>query len=164
MLEYPNWYNCEDLINDFCKRISSYDKFEIADCLVALIHKSKRKMDIKCELEYVTDNFRCNNEVARIDVIQTISSLIIEVPTQFSDKSIRNNILGLKYIYEFSKIEISDSELIVNEKLNIRREVAPIVSALLQMDDMNGNDTLALWNTYYNDNNTFNDVKNGFVS
>ena len=121
-------------------------------------------MDIKCELEYVTDNFRCNNEVARIDVIQTISSLIIEVPTQFSDKSIRNIILGLKYIYEFSKIEISDSELIVNEKLNIRREVAPIVSALLQMDDMNGNDTLALWNTYYNDNNTFNDVKNGFVS
>ena len=163
MLEYPNWYNCEDLIADFCKRISSYDKFEITDCLVALIHKSKRKMDIKCELEYVTDNFRCNNEVARIDVIQTISSLIIEVPTQFSDKSIQNIILGLKYIYESSKIEISDSELIVNEKLNIRREVAPIVSALLQMDGINDNETLSTWYTYYNDDNTFNDVKEGFV-
>ena len=106
---------------------------------------------------------RCNNEVARIDVIQTISSLIIEVPTQFSDKSIQNIILGLKYIYESSKIEISDSELIVNEKLNIRREVAPIVSALLQMDGINDNETLSTWYTYYNDDNTFNDVKEGFV-
>lgn len=166
MSVYPEWYSHKDLVDDFCKKINSYDKFEIVDCLTALIQKSKCGMDVKNELEYIMENFRCNRDIARINLIQTISYFIMNNKELFTDKAIKNLLLGLKSLFEFTKIEKTDSEFTVNDKLNICKEVAIIISALLETPSWNlyNNETLLSWKSYYKDEETFNDVKNKFLS
>lgn len=81
----------------------------------------------------------------------------------FGYGTIRSNLLmGLNRLYALTQIESTDSELQANEKLYLRKMVAPIVLQLLK-DKSNTDANLSEWQTYYVSPEICLDIKNSFL-
>lgn len=157
---FPEWYDSQIQNKEFHQSLSSNNVDYIVDCLNYVIREINNGHDVNDKLVVVSENFRCNTEPARISIIRTISHYI-DCRRNNIPANIQQNIeLGLNNLFTYSTIEDTDSELIVNEKLDIRKEVAPIIGTL--RNTMTNNDIVNQWVSYYEDNSTFLEIKKAF--
>ena len=75
----------------------------------------------------------------------------------------QNLIMGLRRLYATTIVNITDSELVVNEKMNLRRLVAPIVRKLVNdgVED-SGYMVISQCKDYYESDETCWDIRNWY--
>ena len=161
---FSEWYDDNLLDEEFYNQISSNDNCYVTDCLVSLKKEIKQGLDVKKKVEYITENFRCNKKTGQSAVIDTISFILSKHPDQMSQRAVQNIVLGLNCLYNETEIEKTDMELQINEKLYLRKEVASIVASLISKEVTFLPEVLVKWKAYYEDKDTFLDVKREFVT
>lgn len=152
----------EDLKREMPERLASPDDRLLADCINAIIYLGNKGADINDWVEILSEYFRGNAEQGRIAIISALG-IILSQKDYFGYGTIRSNLLmGLNRLYALTQIESTDSELQANEKLYLRKMVAPIVLQLLK-DKSNTDANLSEWQTYYVSPETCLDIKNSFL-
>lgn len=152
----------EDLKREMPERLASPDDRLLADCINAIIYLGNNGADINDWVEILSEYFRGNAEQGRIAIISALG-IILSQKDYFGYGTIRSNLLmGLNRLYALTQIESTDSELQANEKLYLRKMVAPIVLQLLK-DKSNTDANLSEWQTYYVSPETCLDIKNSFL-
>ncbi len=73
-----------------------------------------------------------------------------------------NLIIGLGRLFSATRISDTDSEIEANNKMNLRRLVAPIVSKLIHCSSSESDEILSPWDNYYNSTETCWDIKNEY--
>lgn len=155
--------NVESLKSEVPERLASPEDKFVADCINAIVYLSNIGIDVKDWVQVISEYFRGNAEQGRIPIISALNNLL---PLKdFMDYgTIRTNLyIGLKRLYNATQIETTDNELKANQKMYLRKIVAPIVRLLL-IDKSNTISDLSEWQVYYNSQETCLDIKNNFFN
>ena len=155
--------NVESLKSEVPERLASPEDKFVADCINAIVYLSNIGIDVKDWVQVISEYFRGNAEQGRIPIISAMNNLL---PLKdFMDYgTIRTNLyIGLKRLYNATQIETTDNELKANQKMYLRKIVAPIVRLLL-IDKSNTISDLSEWQVYYNSQETCLDIKNNFFN
>ena len=152
----------EDLKRELPEHLASTDDRLIADCINAIVYLGNNGADIKDWVEVISEYFRGNAEQGRVAIISALN-IILPRKDYLSYGEIRSNLLiGLKRLFASTQIDSSDSELQANEKMYLRKMVAPIVRLLLK-DNSDTNANLSEWISYYSSPETCLDIRNNFL-
>lgn len=143
-------------------RLGALDERAIKDCVKAIIFLSKTGVDVMKWVEVISEYFRSNEHLGRISMISGLEYLL-SIKGCLDYANILSNIkIGLKRIFDSTVIQESDDEFYANEKMYLRKIVAPIVCRLWQKESDNGDEVIAEWLSYYGSDETCLDIKNYF--
>lgn len=144
------------------KRMNASDKHYLADCISSVWLLYQRGMDVTDYVELISEYFRSNAEQGRGQIIWGIC-LFIEQAFCLEHASIRQNLmLGLERLYDDTLIEKTDDELAANNKMNLRKSVAPVVRELIRFCSGEVPASLLAWKAYYESSDTCWDIRHAF--
>lgn len=151
-----------DLKAEVLERLGYSEERFVSDCINAVVYLNNTGVDIKDCVEVISEYFRGNSEQGRILIINALNCLL---PNNdfLSYGSVRSNVqIGLKRIYASTVIEATDNEFQTNQKMFLRKIVAPIVHILIKGESV-FEKNIEEWLNYYNSIETCLDIKNRFL-
>ena len=151
------------LEDEIQNRLNSTDTHTIVDCISSIKLLLQNGIDVKKYVELISEYFRCNVVRGRSEIIWGLG-LFVEQPFFAEDASIRQNLtLGLRRLFDDTMMEPTDDEITANDKMNLRRSVAPIVRELINYSAIKIPQILLIWKDYYENKETCWDIKNSFI-
>ena len=151
-----------DLDMEIHNRMNSSDKHAIVDCIRSIKLLLQKEIDVVGYVELISEYFRCNAEIGRNEILWGLCQFT-EQPFFTKNRLIRHNlIMGLERLYDDTVIENTDDEITANNKMYLRKSVAPIVRVLIKYYHGEIPQTLLIWKEYYESKETCWDIRNSF--
>ncbi len=150
-----------DVNEEIDSRLGASDERIVDDCLSAIVYLDQKGQNTAKWVEKISEYFRGGCEKGRIYYINVLNYFEDKKDYKISENTRKNLLIGLGRLFAATTVQITDTELVVNEKMNLRRLVAPIVRRLVSDGIDDSHDLIiSRYREYYENEETCLDVRN----
>ena len=150
-----------DVNEEIDSRLGASDERIVDDCLSAIVYLDQKGQNTAKWVEKISEYFRGGCEKGRIYYINVLNYFADKKDYKISENTRKNLLIGLGRLFAATTVQITDTELVVNEKMNLRRLAAPIVRRLVPDGIDDSHDLIiSRYREYYENEETCLDVRN----
>ncbi len=157
-----------DLEKEILSALSSSSEEAISDAISGILTLARKGNDVTRIISTVSDNFRCCKREGLCYCINCLKEILWKDYRQYISKEFIQNIeLGLAYLKEYTTINESDDDLIVDDKLLYRQHIASLLPRLVEYYEPKHQDLppiVSEWVKIVSNQNEFSDIRNAYIN
>ena len=153
-----------DIDHEIKWRLGSSDERVIENCVKTIVYLDMRGLYVTPYVELMTEYFRGDAEQGKKNMISGLNYFIEKKFFVVTDPMRENLILGLGRLFGNTNVDITDSELEVNNKLHLRLMAATIVRRMVDETGDKMEEILSQCKTYYESKETCWDIRNRYYN
>ena len=152
-----------DVSKEIDSRLGAADERVVNDCVKAIVYLDLTGQDTAEWVEKISEYFRGDAERGRIYYIIGLNHFAEKKDYPINEVARKNVAIGLGRLFAATNVSITDSEIAVNEKMNLRRLVAPIARRLVDDGIDDSRDLIiSQCRDYYESDETCWDIRNWY--
>ena len=136
----------------------------IENCIKTIVYLDMQGQNVTPYVELMTEYFRGDAAQGKKNMISGLNYFMEKKGFVVTDPMRENLILGLGRLFGNTNVDITDSELEINNKLHLRLMVATIVRRLVDETGDKMEEILSECKTYYESKETCWDIRNRYYN
>ncbi|MCI2087919.1 MAG: SIR2 family protein [Prevotella sp.] len=160
--------NFSELEKEILSALSSSSEDAISDAIRGILILAGKGNDVTKIINTVSDNFRCCKKEGLCYCIKCLKEILWKDYRKYiSSDAIQNIELGLVYLKEYTTINESDDDLLVDDKLQYRQHIASLLPRLVEYYESKHQDLppiVSEWVKIVSNQNEFSDIRNAYIN
>ncbi len=153
-----------DIDHEIKLRLGSADERVIENCVKTIVYLDMQGQNVSPYVELMAEYFRGDAVQGKKNMISGLNYFMEKKGFVVTDPMRENLILGLGRLLGNTNVDITDSELEINNKLHLRLMVATIVRKLVDETKGRQEEILSQCKTYYESKETCWDIRNRYYN
>ena len=157
-----------ELEKEILSALSSSSEDTISDAVNGILTLARKGNDVTKIINTVSGNFRCCKKEGLCRCMDCLKEILWKDYRKYISSDVIQNIeLGLAYLREYTTINESDDDLIVDDKLRYKQSIASLLPRLVEYYEskhQNLPPIVSEWIRIVSDQNEFSDIRNAYIN